>query len=133
MGHYPDKISIITSPIISHKTSIPKHPIPIPMKSNSLIFLTIDNIIVQWLCIDDVDTSTTIWAEWDFPPPIIWNVKNRFTPKTNSGLFHKMLPNKPQIIFSLQDLYDNPTQPNNQSMEFMSLIPLTTILDFYSN
>ena len=133
MGHYPDKIYIITSPIISHKTSIPKHPIPLPMKSNSRIFLTIDNITVQWLCIDDVDKFTTIWAEWNFPPPIIWNVKNRFTPKTNSGLFHKMLPNKSQMIFSLQDLYDNPTQPNNQSMKFMSLIPLTTILDLYSN
>ena len=103
------------------------------MESNSLMLLDIENITVQWLCIDDANTSTTIEAEWNVPPPIIWNVKNRFTPKTNSGLFHKMLPNKSQMIFSLQNLYDDPTQPNTQSMEFMSLIPLTTLMALYSN
>ena len=80
MGHYSAKISIITSPIISHITSTPKHPRPLPMKINILIFLTIDDITVQWLCIDDANISTTIWAEWNSPPPIIWNVKNRFLP-----------------------------------------------------
>ena len=97
-----------TIPMFFHNTYTPQLPIPIHKTTNSPIFQTIDNIIVQFICIYDKNLSTIIWDGRHCPPPITRNITNMFTSKTKSTLFQKILPNHPQIICSLQNLYENP-------------------------
>ena len=59
-GPEPDKIFIITIPILFYDTYTPQHPRPLPKTSNIPIFQTIDNITFQWLFIDGANTSNTI-------------------------------------------------------------------------
>ena len=100
-GKKPDKISIITIPILANSTSTCHLPRPLPKTSNSSILQTIGSLTVQRICIDGENVSTIIWAEWKIPTSITWIITNIFTSKINVVWFHNTLPNHPQLIYSL--------------------------------
>ena len=56
------------------------------------MFQAVENMKVQWLCINDITGSTTTWANTESTPPLIWLIQNVFTSNDNATIFNAMLP-----------------------------------------
>ena len=72
--------SIITSPVMvcqpAHNIKA-LHLAPTRDKESPL-FQSIENMKVQWLCINNITVSTSTWASTESAPPLVWLVQNVF-------------------------------------------------------
>ena len=88
-GNKPATVSTITIKILIHTNPLYYCSQTITKSSNIPTFQTINIIAVQWICIDNTNTSTTIWYERIFPNKTTFFTYNIFTYKPYLNFFHK--------------------------------------------
>ena len=86
--------SIITSPVVVYQ---PAHNINAlnlaPTRDKeSPMFQEIENMKVQWLCINNITGSTSTWASTESAAPLVWLVQNVFTSNEYAKIFNTMIP-----------------------------------------
>ena len=86
--------NLITDPLMLHTTT------PQPLRefkdeTTSLKKLeAVENLRVNWLCIDDVLGTSLLLSSTDSTPPLCCNVQNVFTLAQTSEIFYNLFPSK---------------------------------------
>ena len=87
-------IHLVTPPLMLHTTT------PQPLRefkdeTTSLKKLeAVENLRVNWLCIDDVLGTSLLLSSTDSTPPLCCNVQNVFTLEQTSEVFSNLFPSK---------------------------------------
>ena len=82
---------LVNSPLMMYTTT----PQPLRDFNNETTslkqFEVVKNLGFNWLCIDDVISTSLLWSSTHSNPPICWNVQNFFASSQTSDIFFEPL------------------------------------------